>query len=93
MAALGNPNISKDLLHKILSGESDFKINHTWKIKDAVFNNPSLDDQFLSKYITPARGESITLANIFSHPVFQLISSRYKINRTTKINKTWPTGL
>lgn len=66
LAALGNPNISKDLLHKILSGESDFKINHTWKINNAVFNNPSLDDQFLSKYITPEWAS--WWAEIFSHP-------------------------
>lgn len=66
LAALGNPNMSKDLLHKILSGESDFKINHTWKIHNAVFNNPSLDDQFLSKYITPEWGR--WWPEIFSHP-------------------------
>ena len=54
---MGNPNISKDLLHKILSGESDFKINHTWKIHNAVFNNPSLDAKFLSTYAGSRREE------------------------------------
>jgi len=72
LAALGNPNISKDLLHKILGGESHFKINHTWKLRDAVFNNPSLDDQFLSKYITEQETATGWWASewaaIFSHP-------------------------
>ena len=70
---LSHPNMPLDILKKILLGKSDYNIGFSWKARDAIFKNPSLDDALLSGIIKKEEEEEGglgqgELAKIVAHP-------------------------